>query len=197
MNRHTQFNIFISFFRSGMLGYGGGPSSIPLVHQEVVKKRQWMSDEEFSDILAIGNTLPGPIVPKMAGYIGYRIGGKIGLINALVASIFPTVILMIILISFLSYFRDSSIVAGMTQAVTAVVGVMLAGLAYSFVRQSISSIGWLLSDILVISSLIIFLVLHVHPAIFIGILLLYGFFSKAPKKRFSQNTENQNKGMGS
>ena len=71
-------NIFIAFFRSGMLGFGGGPSSIPLVHKEVVGTFKWMDDDEFSDVLALGNTLPGPINTKMAGYIGYRVGGIMG-----------------------------------------------------------------------------------------------------------------------
>ena len=42
-----QLNIFIAFFRSGMLGFGGGPSSIPLVHKEVVGTYKWMDDQQF------------------------------------------------------------------------------------------------------------------------------------------------------
>ncbi len=61
-----QWRIFLAFFRVGMLGYGGGPASIPLVHKEVVDHYKWMTDEEFGDVLALGNTLPGPIVTKLA-----------------------------------------------------------------------------------------------------------------------------------
>lgn len=100
-------NLFIAFFRSGILGYGGGPSSIPLIHKEVVEIYHWMSDEEFNDLIALSNTLPGPIVTKLAGYIGYRIAGVVGLLIALFASVVPTVILMIVLISMLTSFRDS------------------------------------------------------------------------------------------
>ena len=77
-------NIFIAFFRSGMLGFGGGPSSIPLIHKEVVSTFKWMTDDEFSNVVALGNTLPGPINTKMAGYIGYRVGGMIGLLIAVI-----------------------------------------------------------------------------------------------------------------
>lgn len=56
-----------------MLGYGGGPGSIPLIHKEVVDKYEWMSDEDFGDLLALANTLPGPIATKLAGYIGHRV----------------------------------------------------------------------------------------------------------------------------
>ena len=48
-----QIDIFIAFFRSSILGYGGGPSTIPLVYKEVVDTYKWMKDEEFSEVLAI------------------------------------------------------------------------------------------------------------------------------------------------
>ena len=89
-------NICLAFFRIGMLGFGGGPSSIPLVHQEVVKKYEWMTDDEFGDTLALANTLPGPIATKMAGYIGYRVAGIWGYLMLLLASVIPTVVLMIV-----------------------------------------------------------------------------------------------------
>ena len=99
--------IFIAFFRSGMLGFGGGPSSIPLIHKEVVGTFKWMNDDEFSNVVALGNTLPGPINTKMAGYIGYRVGGMIGLLVALVAGVLPTVLLMLALLTSFNQFKDN------------------------------------------------------------------------------------------
>lgn len=173
-----QKDIFIAFFRSGILGYGGGPASIPLVQKEVVEIYEWMSNEEFGDVLALGNTLPGPIATKISGYIGYRVGGLSGLFTAIVATVLPTVILMILLISFLSSFRNSPRVQGMTQAVTPVVGVMLATLAYSFFKQSKSGLGWTITIILSLVSLITIEFFGLHPALLIGILLLYGLLQK-------------------
>lgn len=60
------FKIFMVFFRVGILGFGGGPSSIPLVKIEVVDKYGWMTNEDFQDTLAIANVLPGPIITKLA-----------------------------------------------------------------------------------------------------------------------------------
>jgi chromate transporter len=180
MNIKIQKNIFVGFFRAGMLGYGGGPSSIPLVHKEVVERYQWMSDEEFSDVLALGNTLPGPIATKMAGYIGYRVAGTWGLLNAIIATVLPTVVLMIALIGFISSFRNSTIVQGMTQAVAPVVGVMLFSLAYSFVKQSKAGLGWTATLILGLLSFIAYQ--YIHPAILIGVLLLYALLRKDKAK---------------
>ncbi|WP_369405038.1 chromate transporter [Piscibacillus salipiscarius] len=161
-----------------MLGFGGGPSTIPLVHKEVVETYEWMNDEEFGDVLAIGNTLPGPIMTKMAGYIGYQVGGRIGMINALAAAVLPTVLIMITLIGVLIAYRDTPVVQGMTQAIAPVVGVMLFVLAYSFVKKSKEALGWTIAIILSVVSLIAYVWLNVHPAILIGALMIYALVSK-------------------
>jgi len=101
-----QKKIFMAFFRVGMLGFGGGPAAIPLVQKEVVDTYKWMDADEFSDILALGNALPGPIATKLAGYIGFRVGGFWGMLNGVLATIVPTIILMIVLLASLNAFRD-------------------------------------------------------------------------------------------
>lgn len=178
MDLQLQKNIFIAFFRSSILGYGGGPSTIPLVHTEVVKNFKWLDDDEFSDLLALGNTLPGPINTKMAGYIGYRVGGLVGLFNAIIATVMPTVLLMILLIGFLSSFRDSAIVQGMTEAILPVVGVMMATLTYSFVKQAKKELGWKPSVVLIVISIIAAGFLGIHPALLILILFIYALLKK-------------------
>lgn len=178
MDIELQRHIFMGFFRASIVGYGGGPSSIPLVHKEVVNKYEWMTDTEFSDVLAIANTLPGPIATKMSGYIGYRVGGIIGLLNALIATVMPTVILMIILIGFLANHRDSPIVEGMTQAVAPVVGVMLFILAFNFFKNAKSNLGWGLAIILAVVGLVALQILGIHPALLVGLLLVYGLLTK-------------------
>ncbi|WP_100371770.1 chromate transporter [Bacillus sp. FJAT-45037] len=183
MNFHLQRDLFIAFFRSGILGFGGGPSTIPLVHKEIVERYKWMNDEEFSDVLALGNALPGPIATKMAGYIGYKIGGWVGLVNGLIATVLPTVFLMIGLIGLLSQFRDSRVVAGMTAAVTPVVFVMLFVLTLQFLKQSKQGIGVALTIALAIASVIAYQVLGIHPAIVIGVLIVYGLLIKPRGER--------------
>lgn len=185
----VQRDLFVGFFRAGMLGYGGGPSSIPLVHKEVVERYKWMTDEEFSNILALGNALPGPIATKMAGYIGYRVGGILGLVNALAATVLPTVVLMITLIGFLYTFRDLPWVQGMTEGVVPVVGAMLLALTFSFFRQSGRSLGWLATILLSGFSLFFYLVLDVHPALLIGSLLVYALVKR--ERRSGEEKEGQ------
>lgn len=176
-----QKDLFLAFFRVGILGYGGGPSSIPLVHKEVVDKYKWMDSDEFGDILALGNALPGPIATKMAGYIGYRVGGTLGMVNALAATMIPTIILMIILLTTLNSYKDQPWVKGMADAVVPVVAVMLAVLTWDFIKKSgKSKLGWAWTAIALIASLVLLQILNIHPAILIVILLLGALIKKDP-----------------
>jgi len=184
-----QVQLFLAFFRVGMLGYGGGPSSIPLVHKEVVENYKWMNDDEFADVLALGNTLPGPIATKMAGYIGYRVAGLLGMINAVFATTIPTIILMIVLLTSLSSFKNLPWVSGMTKAVVPVVAVMLATLTWDFFKKSKDTLGILNSSLLVIASLILLEFLNFHPAILIGALLLFALLKKDRAVKHEQNVE--------
>lgn len=159
-----QRNIFIAFFRSGMLGYGGGLSAIPLMHREVVDNFKWMDEEEFADVLALANTLPGPINTKLAGYIGWRVSGWRGMINALIAAFLPTLILMILLLTVLNAYKDRPWVQGMAKGVMPVAGVMIGVLAWGFIRLSKQLMGWLLTIIFTIISLIVMQWFGIHPA---------------------------------
>ena len=170
-----QLHLFIAFFRSGMLGFGGGPSAIPLVHKEVVGTFKWLDDQEFSDVLALGNTLPGPINTKMAGYIGYRVGGLWGMLTAIMASILPTIFLMLILLTSFNQFKDNPRVQGMTNAVVPIVGVMLGVLTWEFLKKTKSGLGWKIGGIILIGSFILIEIIHLHPGIVIGLLLIVAF----------------------
>lgn len=197
MDWKLQRDLFVGFFRAGMLGYGGGPSSIPLVHAEVVGRYGWMTDEEFGDCLALGNTLPGPIATKMAGYIGFKVAGWKGMLNAILATVLPTVIIMVALVGVLGKFRQSPIVRGMTEAIAPIIGVMLASLTYSFFKDARSGLGWKLMIGLGIASFLLMELAGVHPGILIGIMLAYGLAGQEIRafitKKFIPRREAQGK----
>lgn len=164
-------NVFMAFFRSGMLGFGGGPAVIPLLQKEVVERYRWMNDDEFGDTIALSNTMPGPIATKLAGYIGYKIGGLWGLLVALAASVIPTVVLMILLLGVLQNYKDVPWVQNMSQAVVPVVAVMLGVLTWNFIQQSQKALGWGVAIFLIVVSVLLMEVLGIHPAILIAALI--------------------------
>ncbi|GEN24333.1 chromate transporter [Halomonas cupida] len=175
-----QGQLFMAFFRIGIFGFGGGPSMIPLVHQEVVKRHAWMEDEAFADVLAIGNTLPGPIATKMAGYIGYRVGGTLGAINAVIAVIVPLIVAMIGLLGLYARYGDQRWVHGMGLGVVPVVMVMMAQLTWDFFAKSRAGMGLVATLATGAAAAVLILVLGVHPGLVIGAILIAALLRPDP-----------------
>jgi len=63
--------LFITFSKIGIFNFGGGYAMISLIQNEVVEKHQWLTTSEFTDIVAVSQTTPGPIGINAATYTGY------------------------------------------------------------------------------------------------------------------------------
>ncbi|MFG6495354.1 chromate transporter [Fictibacillus sp. UD] len=168
------WDIFWAFFISNILGYGGGPSTIPLIQNEVVNQFNWLTLKEFGDLLAMANVLPGPIATKMGAYIGYEVGGVVGLVIALIATVAPSAIAVIILFAFVNHFKNAPQVKWMTKSVQPVIAILLGILAFQFFLTAFEDIGVLHLLILGLGSLLLLEKLKIHPALVIVASLFYG-----------------------
>src|SRR5690625_1744733 len=137
----TYWQIFYSNFIANILGYGGGPATIPLLQREVVDEYGWFSNQEFSEMVALGNGLSGPIATKMAAYIGYDKGGIIGSIIVVFASVAPTIAMLIVLLGVLLKFKDSPRVKKLTQIIRPTIAVLLGVMTYEFFFDSYVDVG--------------------------------------------------------
>ncbi|WP_419878561.1 chromate transporter [Brevibacillus centrosporus] len=167
-------HVFWAFFIPNILGYGGGPPIIPLLQAEVVDHYGWMTLEQFGDVLALGNALPSPIATKLAGYIGYQVAGIPGAIVALIATIAPTAIAMVILYKFLHLFKNSPQVSAMTQIVRPIVAVLLGILAFQFFASAYEATGIWQTAALTAIGLLTLEKLKIHPGIVVAGALVYG-----------------------
>ncbi|WP_332461368.1 chromate transporter [Paenibacillus tianjinensis] len=171
-NEYAQ--LAVAMCRTGILGYGGGPSVIPLIRHDAVSRYGWLTDDEFGETLAIANALPGPIATKMAAYLGYKLKGVRGAILSVLAHILPSCIAMIALLSAVNYLSGSKTVAGMIAAVSPVIAVMLGMMAYEFAQKAYKGLGKWIGSAFLVLALVLLEVLHLHPAIVIVLYLSYG-----------------------
>lgn len=81
------------FFRLGVFAYGGPAAHIAMMQEEVVNRRQWMSEQEFLDLVGVTNLIPGPNSTEMAIHCGYIRAGALGLLVAGICFIFPAVLI--------------------------------------------------------------------------------------------------------
>lgn len=163
--------IFWSFLKVGIFAYGGGPSMIPLMEQEVVQSRKWMSLIEFADVLALGNTLPGPIATKMALAVGYKLAGYLGAGVALTALLLPSTILMLVLVMFFMSFKDSPRMQAMMRGLRPAVVGLLFVVAYDVGKTSVNSLP---SALIAIGIFFVSVFTNLHPAIGMAIAGLIG-----------------------
>lgn len=95
--------LFLTFLKIGAFTFGGGYAMIPIIEEEVSKKRKWVSEMEILDILAISESTPGPIAVNTATYVGYKVGGILGSIFATLGLAIPSFVIIFI-ISF--FYKD-------------------------------------------------------------------------------------------
>lgn len=166
--------IFWVFFMTNILGYGGGPSTIPLVQHEVVEVFGWLTEAEFTEVLAMGNALPGPIATKMAGYIGFIKGGFFGAVVALIATVLPSILLMLALMSTLMKYRESPQVKRLTLYIRPTVAVLLGAIAIQLLMFSWQGMSQIHLIILAVASYFCLEKFKIHPALVVVGALGYG-----------------------
>ncbi|MDA9556962.1 chromate transporter [Vibrio sp.] len=180
-------DLFMAFLRIGLFGFGGGPTMIPLVYKEVVERYQYLDDEEFSNVLAIGHTLPGPIITKMGGYIGFRVGGLLGCCLVLIATLLPMVVVMIVTLTFLHEYQDQRWVIGMTQGVVPVVTWMMVKLTYDFFKKGQKAVGMTAVICLTTATLLAILWGNVHPGLVVFVVLVYAVLKPTLLNKFTKD----------
>ena len=129
--------LFLTFFKIGLFGFGGGYAMISLIHNEVVIDHQWISSGEFTDIVAISQMTPGPIGINSATYVGYAaiqhseyagyLNGILGSATATFALVLPSLILMLIISKYFLAYRKHPMVESVLKGLRpAVVGLLAA-----------------------------------------------------------------------
>ena len=102
--------LFLIFFKVGLFSFGGGYTMVIFYEREFVEKRKWMTSDEFSDLLAIAESTPGPIAINSATYIGYRIAGFLGSFISTVATCLPSFIIIFVISLFFDEFLQFELV---------------------------------------------------------------------------------------
>jgi len=118
-------DLFLSFARIGLAAFGGGYAMIPLMRAEFIIARQWLTLEEFLDIIAIAEITPGPVAINSATYIGYKVAGIPGAAAATLGVIAPSVVLILIIAGLFQHFRTSPLVRAVISGIRpAVIGLI-------------------------------------------------------------------------
>lgn len=125
--------IFLTFLKIGAFTIGGGYAMIPLIKREVCTRHGWITEEEFLDGLAAAQSCPGPIAVNISIYTGYHVRGKTGMLMALLGTILPSTVSIIIIAMLFRQYADQTLVkrafTALNPAVVALIAVPLIQMA--------------------------------------------------------------------
>ncbi|CAH0525030.1 chromate efflux transporter [Vibrio hippocampi] len=136
------FSIFKIFFSLGWVSFGGPAAHIGYFRHAFIEKRQWLTDEEYGQLVALSQFLPGPGSSQVGFGIGYQKGGLTGGIAAFLGFTLPSVILMLVLAIVSSQLTDASyfqhVIHGLKLLAVVVVADAILGMYNSFCQQKLT-----------------------------------------------------------
>ena len=104
--------LFIVFFKLGAFTIGGGIAMLPLLQNTLINEKKWFTKEEFMDIVAVCQSLPGVVAINMATYVGYKKKGLIGSIVSTFGVTIPSFTMILIIARFITSLGDNGVLMG-------------------------------------------------------------------------------------
>ncbi|MCI8942933.1 MAG: chromate transporter [Oscillospiraceae bacterium] len=181
--------LFYEFFKTGLFAVGGGMATIPFLYS-MADNTGWFTRLDVDNMIAVGESTPGPIGVNMATYVGYITGGNVGglpfaILGSVIATlglIAPSIIIILIIASFLKNFRDNRFVDsafyGLRPASTGLIAaaglsVIVSNLFFAGALENGFSLavfnwkGWILAIVLWVLTNKVKQTKKLHPIIFI------------------------------
>ena len=181
--------LFWEFFQTGLFAVGGGMATIPFLY-DMADKTGWFTHQDLANMIAVGESTPGPIGVNMATYVGYVTGvaeggighAILGAVTATTGLVLPSLIVILIVAAMLKRFQNSPLVQkafyGLRPASTGLIAaagisVALANL-FDFEACTIHWKGWILAVVLWFLTNKVKKTKGLHPIVFIGASALAG-----------------------
>ncbi len=145
--------LFYTFFKIGLFGFGGGYGMISLIQNDVVEKHHWVSVSEFTDIIAVSQMTPGPIGINSATYVGYtsvinegysQTDAVFGSLLSSFAVMLPSFILMLMISAFFMKYKNHLLVQNVLRWLRPIVVGLLAAATMSLLN--VENFGSIASD---------------------------------------------------
>jgi len=164
-------SLFASFFRVGAFTFGGGVAMLPVIEREIVEHKQWLSTEEFVDVLAIAQSGPGAIAINTAILTGHKLLGLRGVAAATAGVVAPSFLIILVIAALLPQAGQSPILNGFFMGVRPAIVALIAAAAIKLGRKIlVDQFSILLAGI----TLAISLLLNPHPAVLVPAAALIG-----------------------
>lgn len=174
------WQLFMVFMKIGAFTIGGGYAMIPLIKDEL-DKRRWVSEDELPDIIALAQSAPGILAVNVSIFTGYKIRGIRGSIAATLGTVFPSFVIILAIAMVFNNFKDNPVIIRIFSGIRPVVVALIAAPMISMAKKSDKTWwAWLIT----IVSLCLVAFMEVSPIyIIIVIIVLALAFAKLMEAR--------------
>lgn len=119
------WQLFYAFFKIGLFTFGGGYAMIPLIEDEIVRKKQWIGEEDMYAMITVAEATPGVIAVNSATYVGYQVRGFWGSVLATLGVILAPMAIICLISVFLEQFLDNTVIAAIFHGIRAGVVILI------------------------------------------------------------------------
>ena len=158
------WQLFSTFFKIGAFTLGGGYAMLSMVEKSVVDKKQWIPVDEFWDLIAIVQSLPGVFAVNTALYVGQKIAGRKGAAAAMLGAIIPSIVIILLLATIFREYRDLPVVERIFKGIRPCVVALILAPSLRMIKSA--KINWK-TAIIPIATVALIWWLKVSPAIVI------------------------------
>lgn len=130
------FKSFCIFFRIGLFTIGGGYAMVPLIESEIVDKQQWIKKEEFLDLLALAQTVPGIFAVNIAIFIGYKLRKFWGAFAMTLGTILPSFLIILSIALFFRQYQHLDVVERIFKGIRPAVVALIASPCFKMARTA-------------------------------------------------------------
>lgn len=197
MKKNSPLEIFLSFLKLGVSAFGG-PAMVFYIKQLAVEEKNWLSEEEFNQGVALCQIVPGAIAQNVASYTGFRAGGISGLVSAFIGFLLPAFLLLLL---FSIFYKQTSSIPAFISMFKGLKVVVVAIIANAVVNFSRSSIKKKFDPFLIFLSFALLYFLKITPFLVIisfgiaGIFIYRSLFPSVQKIAFSSKIEQHKSGI--
>jgi chromate transporter len=163
------FSLFITFARIGLFTFGGGYAMLPMLTRVVAEEKKWATEEELLNFYAISQCTPGIIAVNTATFIGAKQKGVLGAVSATLGLIFPSVVIITLIATFLHSFAGNETVQNAFAGIRIAACALMTVAVFRLARLSITGIITAFIAVLSFVSVAFFGLSPVFPILAAGI----------------------------
>ena len=128
--------MFLTFARIGLFTIGGGYAMIPLIEEQVVRRKAWVTAEELIDLIAVAQSCPGIFAVNISIFIGYRRRGTLGAFVCTLGTILPSFFIILAIALVFRQFRDNEIVVRIFRGIRPAVVALIAAPVFRMAKSA-------------------------------------------------------------